>query len=301
MRKLASIQVIKNIEIIDGADLIEKATILGWEVVVKKGDFKIGDLVVYVEIDSIMPGRPEFEFLRPRKFKIKTVKLKNTISQGIAFPLEILKMANPDFDLSSISEDLDVTELLGIKKWDPEQESIVIEKEPEFNDKNRIVRLYKKYKYLTTKRIKILLGMPVGTASSDFPSYIPKTDETRCQNSIRGLETHQGKFAYVTEKLEGCLEANTIIETKDGLKTIKEIVDTKYSGKVKSYNIEKEKVEWKKVIGHSVEKNVNNWYEIETFSGKKLIVTGNHGIYIPELKCYRRVDEFKGNEKVLIN
>ena len=66
MRKLASIQKIIALEAIDGADAILKATVLGWQLVVKKGAFKEGDLVVYCEIDSLMPAKPEFEFLRPR-------------------------------------------------------------------------------------------------------------------------------------------------------------------------------------------------------------------------------------------
>ena len=75
MRKLASIQKIVDISPIEGADSIEVAQILGWKVVVKKGEFKIGDLVVYCEIDSILPEKPEFEFLRDRKFRIRTIKL----------------------------------------------------------------------------------------------------------------------------------------------------------------------------------------------------------------------------------
>ena len=73
-RKLASVQKIKAIAPIEGADAIEKIEVLGWELVAKKGDFKVGDLCVYVEIDSILPDRPEFEFMRPRKFRVKTIK-----------------------------------------------------------------------------------------------------------------------------------------------------------------------------------------------------------------------------------
>lgn len=91
MRKLASIQRIISLSAIEGADKIEKAVVLGWNVVVKKGDFKVGDLCVYCEIDSILPDKPEFEFLRDRKFRIKTIKLKNQCSQGICFPLSILE------------------------------------------------------------------------------------------------------------------------------------------------------------------------------------------------------------------
>ena len=81
MRNLASIQKISKLEPIPNADTIEKATVLGWELVVKKGEFKEGDLCVYCEIDSVLPERPEFEFLRTKKFRIKTIKFKGQISQ----------------------------------------------------------------------------------------------------------------------------------------------------------------------------------------------------------------------------
>ena len=64
MRKLASIQRIWNIEPIEGADRIELAHVLGWQCVVDKGQFKPMDLAVYFEVDSFLPVRPEFEFLR---------------------------------------------------------------------------------------------------------------------------------------------------------------------------------------------------------------------------------------------
>lgn len=214
MRKLVTAQRVKNLEPIIGADLIEKATIEGWECVVKKGDFNIGDMCIYCEIDSILPERPEFEFLRPRKFRIKTIKLKNTISQGIIFPLNIIKIIEPSFNISEIKEGDDLQEVMGVKKWDPEQESITVEKEPEFNDKNEFVRAYKKYKYFTVRFLKKLFGIPTGTASDDFPSYVPKTDENRVQTSQRGLETHKGKRAYVTEKLEGSSTTYITIKSK---------------------------------------------------------------------------------------
>lgn len=216
-RKLASIQIIKEINPIPGADNIVVATVLGWECVVKKGEFKVGDFVIYVEIDSILPDRPEFEFMRPRKFRVKTIKLRSQISQGIVFPIDIIHLANPSIDiLPLVVEDQDVTDILGIKKWDPEQESLIIEKEPEFNDKNKIVRFYKKYKYLTTKRIKKLLGISTRTIKDDFPSYVPKTDETRVQTMHRGLDMHQGKVAYITEKLEGSSTTYVVIRSKSG-------------------------------------------------------------------------------------
>src|SRR4051812_15576314 len=107
VRMLASIQTVNTVEPIPNADAIEKVRVLGWWVVVKKGEHRPGDQVVYCEIDSLLPERPEFEFLRPGSFKpaqtdasgvevlpagfrIKTVRLRGQVSQGICFPLSIL-------------------------------------------------------------------------------------------------------------------------------------------------------------------------------------------------------------------
>jgi RNA ligase (TIGR02306 family) len=162
VRKLASIQKIKSLDPIEGADAIERATVLGWQLVVKKGEFKVGDLCVYCEIDSLLPEKPEFEFLRPRKMRIKTVRLRGQISQGICFPLSFLP---PGFD---IVEDADCTEAMGIVKYEPPVPA-----------------------HLS------------GIAKGKFPSFIPKTDETRVQVMQRLLDKYQGEVCYLTEKLDG--------------------------------------------------------------------------------------------------
>lgn len=90
-RKLATIEVIKDLRPIEGADAIEVATVRGWQVVVKKGEFSIGDLCVYCEIDSVLPPRPEFAFLEKVKYRIRTIRLRGCISQGIIFPMSILE------------------------------------------------------------------------------------------------------------------------------------------------------------------------------------------------------------------
>ena len=88
---LASIQKIINLESIPNADSIEKATILGWEVVVKKGEFNIGDKVCYIQIDTVVPPDPYFEFLKDRKYRVRTIKLRGQISQGLIIPAPIGK------------------------------------------------------------------------------------------------------------------------------------------------------------------------------------------------------------------
>jgi len=101
-RKLATIRKISKLTPIEGADKIELATVDGWNVIVAKDvGHQVGDLVVYCEVDSFLPIKPEFEFLRKssyRKladgsegFRLKTMKMRNVISNGLILPLSILE------------------------------------------------------------------------------------------------------------------------------------------------------------------------------------------------------------------
>ena len=179
MRKLASIQTVNAAEPIPNADAIEKIRVLGWWVVVKKGEFAPGDKVVYCEIDSLLPEVAAFEFLRPSSYKpaqvdaagavavpagfrIKTVKLRGQVSQGICFPLGVLPPG------AATDEDADVTDALGVRKWEPPQ----------------------------------TLGFG-GRTKGGFPGFLAKTDETRVQVLEPVLGRHRGRTFYVTEKLDG--------------------------------------------------------------------------------------------------
>lgn len=173
-RKLATVQTISKLEAIPNADQIEKATILGWQCVVKKGEFQVGDNCVYFEIDSFLPIKPEFEFLRKsclRKledgtegFRIKTIRLKGQVSQGLAFPKNII--SSDVFSKLIVGDD--VTEMLGVLLWQP----------PIPSDLKGLVK-------------------------GPFPSFMPKTDETRVQVLQPVLTRHKGTMCYITEKLDG--------------------------------------------------------------------------------------------------
>lgn len=119
-RKLASIQQVKYVKPIEGADKIEVVGVLGWECVSKKGEFKEGDRCVYFEIDSLLPERPEFEFLRKScwnetfsAFRLRTIKLRGQFSQGLALPVSLFP------DLSDLDVGTDVTRKLKVKKYEP--------------------------------------------------------------------------------------------------------------------------------------------------------------------------------------
>lgn len=178
MRKLASIQTVTSIEPIPNADAIERFRVLGWWIVGKKGEVRVGDRVVYCEIDSLLPERPEFEFLRSHCFKpalmdgdtvlqragfrIKTIKLRGQVSQGICFPLAIL----PQDRTYEVGDD--VTDVLGIIKYEPPAP----------------------------------VGMS-GMVKGPFPGFLPKTDETRIQVLEPVLQQYRGQTFFITEKLDG--------------------------------------------------------------------------------------------------
>jgi RNA ligase (TIGR02306 family) len=169
-RKLASVVKIVDIQPIPGADAIVVATVKGWKVVVKVNEYKVGDLAVYYEIDSFLPIRPQFEFLRKSSYKrmgssegfrLKTIRLRGQISQGLLTPI-------PE-GISNPREGDDLTEALDIVKYEPP-----------------------------------IPAQLAGKIKGTFPSFIPKTDEIRIQNfeSEVGFSPI-GERAYVTEKLDG--------------------------------------------------------------------------------------------------
>lgn len=155
---------------------------------------------MYAEIDSVFPDQEDFEFLRPRKFRIKTIKLRGQISQGICFPLHILPEGN-------YKEDQDVTELLGVIKYEPQIPAC-------------------------------LQGEVKGT----FPSFIPKTDETRVQVLQRDLSRLKDAECVITEKLDGTSTTFYLKDDEFGVCSrnmdLKETEGNSYWKMAKKYKVE---------------------------------------------------------------
>lgn len=193
MRKLATIREIAEIKPIPEADRIEVARVDGWEVVVsKKDNLRVGDKVVYIEIDSKMPETPEYEFLKSRKYIVKTIVMRGQVSQGLILPLSVLP--DGDYKLGQ-----DVTELMGITKYDSQldEENAIIE-ENKKNARNPIIKRLLRYAWFR----KIFLKP---SNKTDFPNWIKKTDEERIQNMPRLYEKLKEKNIKltVTEKVDG--------------------------------------------------------------------------------------------------
>ena len=141
-RKLASVQRVKAIKPIEGADRIEIVQVLNWNCVAKKGEYQVGDKVIYFEIDSLLPDIPAFEWLKSsswsqklNKYKISTHKFRNQISQGLVIPYSALEEIYADIHNLKIEstpifekefeEGSDLTELLNIEKPNTMVESMI--------------------------------------------------------------------------------------------------------------------------------------------------------------------------------
>lgn len=185
MRTLASIKKISDIMPIEGKDRIALAMVDGWSVIVQKADFGVGDLCVYVEIDSVLPEKPEFEFLRSKDFRIKTMRMAGVVSQGICFPMRILPPG--EYELGT-----DVTEILGVKQYEG-----TMDVEP-LVENNNSKKKYPKCLMRMAWFRKLVLPK---TQNMPFPSFISKTDETRIQNLPHMLKDKREFIA--TEKIDG--------------------------------------------------------------------------------------------------
>jgi RNA ligase (TIGR02306 family) len=198
-RKLASIQEITAIHPIANADAIEVVKILGWYVVVKKEDnFKVGDKVVYIEIDSVLPEKPEFEFLRKDKFRIRTVKMRGQISQGICFSLSILPIA-----VYGIGQD--VTELVGVTKYEPPiptcLDGLVKGLHPSFIPKTDETRVQWLQSVLTKyKGLKCYASEKIDGTSSTF--YIYENEFGVCGHTREWLYAKNNAYWRVAEKYD---------------------------------------------------------------------------------------------------
>lgn len=207
-RALAHVEKIEWIRPIEGADNIELIGVLGWVCIAKKGEFNVGDMAVYIEIDSKCPETDErFAFLSNKKFKVKTMRLGKfkVISQGLALPLSLF----PELQDRNIGDD--VTEALKItyaseedaarktNKVDPNAKYKSMAKRRPKLFTNPIVRRIMRYGI--GRKIMFLLFGRKKDNPKKFPDWIVKTDETRIENAPFYLQSTEKWIK--TEKCDG--------------------------------------------------------------------------------------------------
>ncbi len=182
MRKLASIRRIEAIAPIAGCDQIGLAKVDGWQVIVRYDQFKEGDLCIYFEIDSLLPEKDVFEFMRPKSFRVRTMKMKGVVSQGLCMPLSILPAGAYDIGC-------DVTDILGVVKYEPPTEETSAQTSAPANPARAFFRRFFRGKKRPANKLP-------------FPSFVSKTDETRIENMAWILDDKNTRYE-VHEKIDG--------------------------------------------------------------------------------------------------
>jgi RNA ligase (TIGR02306 family) len=177
-RKLATIRKIAEVKSIEGADKICAYRVDGWWVVDSVGKYQVDDLVVYAEPDSWVPtelapflskGKEPREYEGVKGERLRTVKLRGQISQGLLLPLSVVtEVQKEDWVTPDEFEGSDVTDVLGIIKWE-----------------------------------RPMNAQLAGMARGNFPALVPKTDQERIQNLTRSFEQYQQDIWSITEKLDG--------------------------------------------------------------------------------------------------
>ena len=215
-RKLVTLRKVAEIRPIPNADFLELAIVDGWQCVVKKGEFQVGDNGVYFEIDSFIPiGNPWFEFLRKDAItwnntlgvRIRTRKLRGQLSQGL-----LLKPYSTSLPLKKGETLNDLTDHFKVQKWERDIPAQVMRKETWFDS---VVRFFIPKRYRPAVFNYIYSGWLTrkpGPRNSSFPSFIPKTDQERIQNVINDvLASHD--IYEVTTKMNG---SSMTVYVKDG-------------------------------------------------------------------------------------
>ena len=122
-RKLASVQKITSLTPMGKNGQEELATVLGWKVFVKGKMFKEGEKIIYFEIDSMLPeGKKWTRGIKPKNLRVKTEKRYNQVTQGMILKLDVLKKIDANMNIDELEEGHDLTEFLGITKFDENSE-----------------------------------------------------------------------------------------------------------------------------------------------------------------------------------
>lgn len=140
--------------------------------------------------------------------------------------------------------------------------------------------------------------------SDDFPKikHVMLMGSQSKANTAEEMDRFFKKgHSYLAQlKLDGCLDYNTVLETDKGCLKIGEIVENKIQCKVKAYDFDKHEVIFTDVKSFFINQNDFKWLKIKTKSGKEIIATTNHKIFLPELNAFRKAEFLQKGDKVLV-
>jgi RNA ligase (TIGR02306 family) len=223
--KLASFETISEILPIEGADRIEIARVQGWQSVIRKGDYKVGDQVIFVPIDTVLPSAVWNEHLwdknDPKKpIRVKTVRLRGAVSQGLIFPKSLISAQEIWDHQDDPEEDTSIAGMLGITKYE--------------------------------KPVPVHLA---GQVKADFPTHlVSKTDEDNLKSNIEVLEElKEADFVEATLKIDGT-SATYIKELDDSFRVCSRNLELKDT---------ESNVHWQMVRKYNIIDNLNPGYAIQ--------------------------------------
>lgn len=290
-RELAIVTRVQKIEPIPNYDRVVKATIENYPVIVQKDQFKEGDLCVYIGYDTLLPIKPEFEFLRKNSysklyngFRIRNMKMCGMYSSGIAFNLSILPEGFQP------NEGDDVTDLLGVQKYDPEELQGVVQVQNKH--KNPILLFLMRFRWFRKLYAKV-----VGKNVKQYPETVQKSDETNIEKLFNAYKAQRpGEEFYATEKMEGSAGAWMLYGKRRKYlvfshNTIRSSKDNNTWAKVgRMYNLEKILRSEKRnlciqgeVCGPSIQKNIYGFNDLRLFVYKVTDVDTGKALNFDEL------------------
>jgi hypothetical protein len=274
------------------ADSLSITQIYGQNVIFRTGTYQEGDLAVFLPPDSVLPSNPEHPLLKDNPHlkpghRVDAVRLRGIFSNGFTVPAHVL--FTPE-ELKDIPIGTHVAERIGVTKYVDQGDAL-----------------------------------STGGENERDPGFLP------CYTDIEGWAKYRnqgilnpGDDVIITEKIHGCVDANTILETlENGPMSIQEIVSRQLPVHVKSTNLSivspsmvgtlfddtminfssetTPVAEYKLVLDWSELPSIDNWFEIELSNGKTLKITGNHEVWLPKLRCWRRVDELTTEDEFLVD
>ena len=165
--RIATVEKVIAVSNHTNADNLAVATILGWDVVCKKSECSVNDLVAYVNIDSVVEPHPYFKFLEAKSYRIRPIKIRGVLSQGLLIPLSELRSFGCDVD--NFYEGQDISSIIKASHYEKKVPSKMI-----------------------------------GNTKGSFPKFLIRTDEDNLRNYPNALKEIHDSEIYITQKIDGC-------------------------------------------------------------------------------------------------
>jgi tRNA-binding EMAP/Myf-like protein len=285
-----SIVMIEKVEKHPNADLLEIVTVMNdYPVVVKSGEYKVGDLASYINIDSIVPDTEQFYFLCPKAYEAyeENGEVKH-------------RQIGPKYELGSVPEHNRT--IFAKKIRNVYSQGMLVEAVPGLSIGDSIVEHFSLKKMEEEEEDNIPRIKSLGVNAEKVPSgwSIPHYDIEGARKYIQYLQPNEE--IVLTEKCHGCLDYDTLISTLEfGDVKIGDLVSNKLQATIKSVNVITCEVEWKSCSNWFNNGPSDDWYELLSSTGESVKITGNHLVWLAQSSSYKPVAELTENDILTIN